>query len=363
MSVQGYYHGQGRQRTKEEKKKHPLPIVDPGALAEPSGYLASAELSAAVDVALTLGMPLLLTGEPGLGKSRLAHSIAWELGLGEPLVFPVKSDTQGRDLFYSFDTVGRFHAAQTQGAQSDPRLFLSFTALGKAILVAKDRDERMDALGPALARIDHPGTGAKRVVLIDEIDKAPRDVPNDILNEIERLSFHVPELDTLDELAGARFSLAEGENPNRPIVVITSNSEKGLPDPFLRRCVYHHLRMPKYLRDEQDPEYLVTVEDIVSRRLGERFGDKGGSLMSDAIALFRHLREQPLGYRPSLAELLNWLDLLLPRSSERGQGVPQRLRDLDRARCYDGITKCLLKNEKAQVGVEAVLDAWFEAQA
>lgn len=328
--------------------ERPFSGMSLGLKEEASLFEPGEALTTAMNAAIALGEPLLATGEPGTGKTQAAYYAGWKLNT-EVFHFQVKSETTARDLLYHFNTVRYFHDAQIHRIREEIGDLDKWQYVERQIL--------WQAFDYGAEK------GRPAVVLIDEIDKAPRDVPNDILNEIERLSFHVPELDTLDELAGARFSLAEGENPNRPIVVITSNSEKGLPDPFLRRCVYHHLRMPKYLRDEQDPEYLVTVEDIVSRRLGERFGDKGGSLMSDAIALFRHLREQPLGYRPSLAELLNWLDLLLPRSSERGQGVPQRLRDLDRARCYDGITKCLLKNEKAQVGVEAVLDAWFEAQA
>ncbi|MCP4409970.1 MAG: AAA domain-containing protein, partial [Gammaproteobacteria bacterium] len=180
-----------------------LPVVDPMALRSPQDYRASPDLAAAVNVALTLGMPLLLTGEPGSGKSGLADSLAWELATHDeqdpkPLRFVVKSDTQARDLFYRFDTVGRFHASQTPEANTDPRQFINFEALGKAILHAKSPHYAHKTLGLPVNAVDHPGKPKRSVVLIDEIDKAPRDVPNDILVELEMLEFEIPELRTVE---------------------------------------------------------------------------------------------------------------------------------------------------------------------
>lgn len=134
MTLQRIYTGRGGRAPAKLKD---LPSINPEALRAPEGYLAPPDLAAAVDVALTLGMPLLLTGEPGSGKSALADSVAHELGLGQALRFVVKSDTEARDLFYRFDTVGRFHAAQTPGADAHPGRYISFAALGKAILHAK----------------------------------------------------------------------------------------------------------------------------------------------------------------------------------------------------------------------------------
>jgi MoxR-like ATPase len=364
MNPAPYYQGQGKQPSQLAD----LPIVDQKTLTDPSGYLANPQLVAAVDVALTLGMPLLITGEPGLGKSRLADSIAWERGLGEPLKFAVKSDTRGQDLFYTFDTLGRFHAAHTPEAQDDPRQYLKFSALGQAILLGKDQEGIIDPaqnphtklsdLGPALKRLQHPGAGAQKVVLIDEIDKAPRDVPNDILNEIDNLAFQIPELDADAKLSGLTFKLTQAEAANKPIVIITSNSEKGLPDPFLRRCVYHHIKMPEYL-DADAKNDQITVEKIVTERLGKRYTSNDKNFVQDAIGLFRYLREQELGYKPSLAELLNWLDFLLPKEGKPVE-LPKRLKDLPRERCLASVSQCLLKNEKSQRDLATLLENRFK---
>jgi MoxR-like ATPase len=297
MSDTRFYRGQGHS---EPKTADALPTVDDEARRRPEDYRATPELAAAVDVALTLGMPLLLTGEPGSGKSGLADSLAWELGLGKPLRFPVKSDTESRDLFYRFDTVGRFHAAQARPAdpgsdydRADAGRFIAFEALGQAILHAKPPGiERELRLPPG--SVDHPGAPRRSVVLIDEIDKAPRDVPNDILVEIERMEFGIPELSGGGR-ALVRVALSPDEARHRPIVIFTSNSEKALPDPFLRRCVYHHLGFPPFDADlPKDargnlPEDRVTVDTIVAARLGSRFQRKqqAEAGVADALDLFR----------------------------------------------------------------------------
>ena len=250
-----------------------LPPVDRNAQRDPSKYIASSDLAAAVNVALTLGMPLLLTGEPGSGKSQLAYRIAWELGFPklrehdewpEPLRFVVKSTTEARDLFYTFDTVGRFHAAQNQnpnagGDDSQAVNFIEYQALGLAILRAKGlhglaRDGKAHIVGEH-HRAYVSEESMRSVVLIDEIDKAPRDVPNDILAELEEMQFAIP------ELRREEVRIRRDDEPFRPIVIITSNNERDLPEAFLRRCVYHHLPFP-------DDE---TLERIVMSRLGDRF--------------------------------------------------------------------------------------------
>lgn len=361
MDLCNYYCGRGEKRPKGDEG---LPLVNPQALGAPEGYMASSDLVAAVDVALTLGMPLLLTGEPGSGKSRLAHSIAWELNLGEPLVFVVKSETEGKDLFYRFDTVGRFHAAQTEGGDSDPRRFVTFNALGRAIFYAKKPDSSRDDLGPAFGGLEHPGKPRRSVVLIDEIDKAPRDVPNDILSEIENMSFCIPEIATVPGMSGREFNLEEvgsdgarsGNNRHRPIVVITSNSEKGLPDAFLRRCVYYHLPFPKYSADAKEGGE-VTVESVVEKRLGKRYQNGGENLVADAISLFKFLREQHLERKPSLAELLNWLDYLLPGEGHRNTALGT-FGELDTRRLRSSLSLTLLKQPNDQQRVDELLSGW-----
>src|SRR5262249_8190024 len=145
-------------------------------MADPASYLPDEGLVDAVNVALILRQPLLLTGEPGTGKTQLAFSVAWELGLESPLVFETKSTSAARDLFYTFDNLRRFQAAQAADSDLDPRRFVQFNALGLAIL----RTLPWEKAG-RVAHADFCHAAPSRsVVLIDEIDKAPRDFPNDI---------------------------------------------------------------------------------------------------------------------------------------------------------------------------------------
>jgi MoxR-like ATPase len=248
----------------------------PAVVREHGRYLASEELADAVNIAIAVGQPLLVTGEPGCGKTRLAWSIADELGLGEPLVFQTRSTSRAQDLLYRYDAVLRFHDIQvkTQGADGryqadDPSHYIQFQALGEAILSRQ-----------------------RRVVLIDEVDKAPRDFPNDLLHELERMSFSVPEL-KLDR----PFTAAA-----RPIVVITSNSERQLPLPFLRRCVFHHIEFPDHDR----------LCQIIEQRLGPLGIDRG--LVVGAVDRFLAIREIPkLNKPPATSELLAWVQALATR--------------------------------------------------
>jgi len=356
------YKGQGVARPNAQ---HELPVVDPEALQDPADYRATPKLAAAVEVALMLGMPLLLTGEPGSGKSSVAASIAHELGLGEPLRFVVKSDTQARDLFYRFDTVGRFHASSTAGADARPQRFIRFEALGKAILHARPPGYSQ-ALGLADAA-RHPGEARRSVVLIDEIDKAPRDVPNDVLVELENMHFDVPELDDEDK-RGVTIDLKDDrgktDNRYRPIVIITSNSEKALPEPFLRRCVFHNLELPPFKGEERAEGGGLTVEDIVAARLGKRYAANGQPLVTDALRLFRFLRQpdRQLEYKPSLAECLNWLDALLKRQEGgAGGGWPKSLAELDAGWLHGSVANLLLKKPRDQRRTAELIRQWGEA--
>ena len=315
------------------------------SLDRPAGYLPDPGLVKAVNVALLLGQPLLLTGEPGVGKSLLAGAVAYALGLGEAGEFFAKSDMRAADLFYHFDHMRRLYDYQTQKDRPATD-YLTFNALGRAILLAGGPDAMTTPLpGIEAQPIPHkellePGgfdrRGPQSVVLIDEIDKAPRDVPNDILNEIDRMLFEVPEI-------GQRIAAPKNR---KPFVVMTSNSEKNLPSPFLRRCVFYNIPFP-----EIDPkDGAPSLEEIVVARIAEL--DGGGRLLDDAIDLFARLRDPVRGFdnRPSPAELLNWL-MLLVHDGGLVQTDSLRLRP-DLARDYLSV---LLKTPRDQaLGLEIV---------
>ena len=362
-----FYRGEGQQQDPQDQA--PMPKISEDRMKSSEGYLASEGLAAAVDVALRLGMPLLITGEPGTGKSRLAHSLAWERNLGEPLCFVVKSDTQAKDLHYHFDTVGRFHAAnigKAEGQGIDARRFINFSALGKAILFTHELQD-LEPLGPALKSLGHPGTPCQSVVLIDEIDKAPRDVPNDLLSELDNKEFEIPEIaNAVEEKSDGnqthRFRVNPQRNELRPLVVITSNSEKALPDAFLRRCVYYHLPFPDFDAGDSSADPKVTVQAIVASRLGRRYEGGGENLVQDALAFFRFLRDQELARKPGLSELLNWLDYLLP-SEGLGAGTLSGLENMPPEKRLLSIKITLLKDQKDYEGIEHRIDTWLKQRS
>lgn len=276
------YRGDGSSRKEMAALLPPQPVL----FQEEGRYLADPELVEAVNIALVTGQPLLLTGEPGCGKTRLAWSVAQELGTGEPLTFYTRSQSVARDLLYSYDAVRRFYDIQIKDPKAEhAQHYVAYGPLGQAILA-----------------------GERRVVLIDEVDKAPRDFPNDLLNELDRMRFEVPELKLEERVKVAQV---------RPVVIITSNTERQLPLPFLRRCVFCHIPFP-------DKKKLL---QIVQERLGPLHLD--GSVVEAAIDKFQQVRQVArLTKKPATGELLSWLVAIKIQGLEVAALTQGRLKDL-----------------------------------
>ena len=241
----------------------------------PDLYKPSPELWAAVQTALHLGLPLLVTGEPGCGKTDLAAHIAWYYGLGKPEEFNGQTSSSVTDLFYRYDALRHFQHAQVMKTALTPdiveRDYIQYQALGAAIK-----------------------SGETRVVLLDEIDKAPRDLPNNLLAALDKLEFNVPE--TGDPLRYTFKAQAE----QRPIILMTSNSEKGLPDPFLRRVAFFDIKFPA-------PADLLAIMRDKLEHFERLDAEK-------VVALFERIRKAELGVlnkKPATAELLHWASALL----------------------------------------------------
>lgn len=273
----------------------------------PENYQAPTPLLDAMDTAISVGQPLVLTGEPGVGKTTFAEHVAWLLGLPEiqrdrrVLRCDIKSTMQGRDLLYRYDALDHFNAAHIRKETVAAREFVSFEALGEAILRTRTPAEAEGLIGRPLAQHHGP---IRSVVLIDEIDKAPRDLPNDLLREIDEMTFKVPEL--------GRNAEIQGDPELRPIVIVTSNRETRLPDAFMRRCCFFHIPFPT---DDQELRIIVAqrIEDM----------PEGADLVGDAIALLRQVRKlrEGRGRPPGIAELLAYVEDL----KSRGYGQRDRL--------------------------------------
>jgi MoxR-like ATPase len=325
-----FYEGQGIQRSDSATS---LPTPSRGKLLKPENYIADSGLRGACNVALLLGQPLILNGEPGTGKTQFAYSLAWELGLQTPLKFETKSNSTAQDLFYIYDALKRFQDIQSGLNTKSTLNYITYQALGLAILKSKRYEDVEDVLPEDFEYFEPQ----RSVVLIDEIDKAPRDFPNDLLNELEQLYFRVSELGNRPVEANPQL---------RPIVIITSNSEKDLPDAFLRRCVYYNIPFPE--RDK--------LTDILTSRLGLNV-DTQDTFLQTALDLFGQLRSPGSGLRkkPATAELLGWISALRTFSKDGENPFVQR-------EIIIPTLSSLIKTAEDQEKAQAIVEQWIKQQ-
>ena len=256
-------------------------------------YIATDDLMLAVNAAVTLQRPLLIKGEPGTGKTMLAEEVA--KALGKTLIqWHIKSTTKAQQGLYEYDAVSRLRDSQLGDEKvKDIRNYIQQGMLWRAF----DADEQV-------------------VLLIDEIDKADIEFPNDLLRELDRMEFYVYET---RETIVAR---------HRPIIIITSNNEKELPDAFLRRCFFHYIRFP-------DRETMQQIVDVHYPGLKK-------SLLKEALEVFFEIREMPgLKKKPSTSELLDWIKLLVAEDIS-----PEALKTGDAAKFVPPLYGALLKNEQ-----------------
>jgi MoxR-like ATPase len=294
------------ERRIEIAEQQPVPKTRPKTrLVEREPYRASAALEEVVNLAIALGRPLLLQGDPGCGKTRLAHAVAYALGLPIEECY-IKSTTRAQDLLYTYDAVRRLYDSQLRsGGRTQPlppiEEYVRFGPFGRTIIRAMQ--------------------GRRSVLLIDEIDKADLDFPNDLLREIDRLEFEVAEAGDM------HFSVPAGRPDLRPIIFVTHNEEKPLPGAFLRRCIFHFVSFP-----DQELDQILVAHDITDPAVRRK-----------AIEVVDALRKRDLVKKPGLSELLDWVGYLQAAGIDPGQaptpGLPALLKTAADARqVQDGAT-------------------------
>jgi MoxR-like ATPase len=258
-----------------------------------NSYVATPDLMLAVNAAITLQRPLLIKGEPGTGKTMLAEEVAGALGI--PLLqWHIKSTTKAQQGLYEYDAVSRLRDSQL----GDEKVKDIANYIVKGVLWQAFEQ------------------GKPSVILIDEVDKADIEFPNDLLRELDRMEFHVYE--TRQTVKAAV----------RPIVIITSNNEKELPDAFLRRCFFHYIKFP-------DKETMGRIVDV-------HFPNLKQNLLREAMEVFFELREVPgMKKKPSTSELIDWLKLLVAEDIP-----PEALRSKDKKTVVPPLAGALLKNEQ-----------------
>jgi MoxR-like ATPase len=280
--------------SRQQLLRRPCIQIDNSLKGTAPRYRPDEALENAINTAIAVGEPLLLTGEPGTGKTQAAYYVAYQLGT-QVFHFQTKSNSTGNDLLYDFDTVRYFHDAHLaklgDGASHgklNRRDYVSPGELWKAFTKAEE-------------------AGFPTVVLIDEIDKAPRDFPNDLLHEVDQMEFSIKEVG--DWTIRCRREL-------RPLLFITSNDERRLPPAFLRRCVTHHIELTDQL--------LQTAVD--SHR--DMYPELDNNFLKTAIECFLRIRGKTLEKPPATGELLAWLQVLSAATGSRPDVLNADLKDL-----------------------------------